>query len=262
MIRINDILDKVASHHPTMDLSIIERAYIFSAQVHAGQVRLSGEPYLTHPLEVSFILSEMGLDPESIAAALLHDVIEDTHATEEQIREMFGPDVQHIVSGVTKLSILPFRDAQARHAESIRKMLLAMADDIRVILIKLADRLHNMRTLNYHKKEHRKVEISQETLDIYAPIAARLGIYWIKNELENIAFSYIDPDEYRRIDTLVSNVKPQQQAFIENVKEMILKETGENQISCEVKGRYKTVYSVYQKMLKQNLPWTSSHGKS
>jgi GTP diphosphokinase / guanosine-3',5'-bis(diphosphate) 3'-diphosphatase len=255
MIRINDILDKVSGHHPNMDLSLVERAYIFSAQVHAGQVRLSGEPYLSHPLEVAYILAVMGLDPESIASALLHDVIEDTHATEDEIREMFGPDVQHIVSGVTKLSVLPFKDAQARQAESIRKMLLAMADDIRVILIKLADRLHNMRTLNYHKKESKKVEISQETLDIYAPIAARLGIYWIKNELENIAFSYIDPEEYKRIDALVNGVKPQQQAFIENVKELIQKEMAVNQLSCEVKGRYKTVYSVHQKMLKQNLPF-------
>ena len=188
MIRITDILDKVLENHPDADVDIVDRAYIFSARVHDGQMRLSGEPYLSHPLEVAGILAEMKLDSVSIAAGLLHDVIEDTHATENEIGEMFGRDVLHIVAGVTKLSKLPFNSAQAREAESIRKMLLAMADDIRVILIKLADRLHNMRTLQYHKSPAKKKKIARETLDIYAPIASRLGIYWIKNELENRSF--------------------------------------------------------------------------
>ena len=180
-------------------MDIIDRAYIFSARVHDGQMRLSGEPYLSHPLEVAGILADMKLDAVSIAAGLLHDVIEDTHATEEEIGDIFGHDVLHIVSGVTKLSKLPFNSAKAREAESIRKMLLAMADDIRVILIKLADRLHNMKTLQYPqgKQAAKKKKIAQETLDIYAPIAARLGIYWIKNDLEDTGlFSYINPKEY------------------------------------------------------------------
>jgi len=173
MIRINDIIDKASQHNSEDDLDIIDRAYIYSARVHDGQMRLSGEPYLSHPLEVAGILADMQLDAVSIAAGLLHDVIEDTHATEEDLEQIFGRDVVQIVAGVTKLSKLTFNSSQARQAESIRKMLLAMANDIRVILIKLADRLHNMRTLQYHKNEGKKKQISKETLDIYAPIAAR-----------------------------------------------------------------------------------------
>lgn len=164
MIRINDIIDKVFDNNPEADLDIIDRAYIYSARVHDGQVRLSGEPYLSHPLEVAGILADMRLDPVSIAAGLLHDVIEDTHATREQIEDMFGPEVAHIVSGVTKLSKVHANSAQARQAESIRKMLLAMADDIRVILIKLADRLHNMRTLGFHKKEEKRKKYPRKLL--------------------------------------------------------------------------------------------------
>ena len=179
MIRITDILDKVAEYSPEADLSLIERAYIYSARVHEGQVRLSGEPYLSHPLEVSGILADMNLDEISVTSGLLHDVLEDTAATPKEIEKIFGPEVLHIVSGVTKLSKLRLSSSEARQAESIRKMLLAMADDIRVILIKLADRLHNMRTLQFHKSAAKKKKIARETLDIYAPIASRLGIYWI-----------------------------------------------------------------------------------
>ena len=207
MIRINDILDKVAENSPEADLDIIDRAYIFSARVHDGQVRLSGEPYLSHPLEVAGILADMNLDPVSIAAGLLHDVVEDTHASPEEIESIFGPEVQHIVAGVTKISKLPFGSSQARQAESLRKMLLAMADDIRVVFIKLADRLHNMRTLQFHKADKQRL-IAKETLEIYAPIAARLGIYWMKNELENTSFKFLMPDEYDRIkDRVIADIK-------------------------------------------------------
>ncbi|MCW8801257.1 MAG: HD domain-containing protein, partial [Desulfobacter sp.] len=166
MIRITDILDKIYEYSPDADVSLIDRAYIYSAQVHEGQVRLSGEPYLSHPLEVANILADMKMDMESIAAALLHDVIEDTPATKEDISDMFGPGVAHIVEGVTKLSALHASTKVAQQAESLRKMILAMADDIRVVLIKLADRLHNMRTLKYHKKPEKQAAIAQETLDI------------------------------------------------------------------------------------------------
>jgi len=203
MIRINDILDKVTNYNPEANLDIIERAYIYSARVHEGQVRLSGEPYLSHPLEVAGILADMKLDAVSVAAGLLHDVIEDTHATAQEIMEIFGGEITHIVNGVTKLSALSFGSSQARQAENIRKMILAMADDIRVILIKLADRLHNMMTLNFHS-EHKRLEIAQETLDIYAPIAARLGIYWIKKELEDTSFMYLQSEEYAKIKEFVS----------------------------------------------------------
>ncbi|HUT44511.1 MAG TPA: HD domain-containing protein, partial [Desulfobacterales bacterium] len=203
MIRISDIIDKISENNPDADLDIIDRAYIYSARVHDGQMRLSGETYLSHPLEVASILADMNLDVVSIAAGILHDVIEDTSATEEDIKEMFGQDVLNIVSGVTKLSKLPFRSSQARQAESIRKMILAMADDIRVVLIKLADRLHNMRTLQFHNNEQKKRKIAQETLDIYSPIADRLGIYWMKKELEDTSFMYLQPEDYSKIKGFV-----------------------------------------------------------
>ena len=255
MIRITDILDKIAENNPDADLDIIDRAYIYSAKVHEGQMRLSGEPYLSHPLEVAYILADMRLDSVSIAAALLHDVIEDTHATSEEIKDMFGPDVSHIVSGVTKLSSLAFDNSQARQAESIRRMILAMADDIRVILIKLADRLHNMRTLHFHTKEQKKIKIAQETNDIYAPIAARLGIYWMKKDLEDMAFMYLQPEEYLKIKTLASKDKEEREQYIATVKDYIKKKMDENGLECEVLGRYKHFYSIYKKMIDQDLPF-------
>ncbi len=253
MIRITDILDRVAEYYPQAELDTIDRAYIFSARVHAGQVRLSGEPYLTHPLEVAGILAEMNLDPVSIAAGLLHDVVEDTHSTEEEIEDIFGREVRHIVSGVTKLSKISFSSSQKRQAESIRKMLLAMADDIRVILIKLADRLHNMRTLQFHKKPEKQQKIAQETLDIYAPIASRLGIYWMKKELEDTSFKYLMPDEYSRIEQMVAKDKKEREEYIETVKKYIREKMEENGLSCECEGRYKHFYSIFQKMARQNL---------
>jgi len=252
MIRINDIIDKVSETHPDTDMDIIDRAYIYSARVHEGQVRLSGEPYLSHPLEVAYILADMKLDTVSIAASLLHDVIEDTHATPQDVRDMFGDEVFHLVSGVTKLSILTFDSSQERQAESIRRMLLAMADDIRVILIKLADRLHNMRTLQYQKESKRK-EIAQETLDIYAPLASRLGIYWIKKELEDTSFKYVVPEEYSKIEILVSKDMEERERYIETVKRFIKEKMDENHLKGEVFGRYKHFYSIYLKMINQNL---------
>lgn len=254
MIRINDIIEKISEYHPEADLDIIERAYIYSARVHAGQVRLSGEPYLSHPLEVAGILSDMKLDDHSVAAGLLHDVIEDTQAVPEELEELFGSEVLHIVSGVTKLSGLSFHSTRARQAESLRKMFLAMADDIRVILIKLADRLHNMRTLQFHKPDKRK-EIAGETLDIYAPIAARLGIYWIKNELEETSFKYFQPEECSRIQDLVAKSSTERTKYMETVKGYIKKKMDEARLECEVLGRNKNYYSIFNKMVSQNLPF-------
>ena len=255
MIRITDIIDKVAENSPDADLDIIDRAYIYSAKVHDGQMRLSGEPYLSHPLEVAYILTEMKLDSVSIAAALLHDVVEDTHATIEEIKDMFGPDIAHIVSGVTKLSSLAVDSLQERHAESIRKMILAMADDIRVILIKLADRLHNMRTLHFHKTEAKIIKIAQETIDIYAPIAARLGIYWMKKELQDTAFMYLKKEEYSKIKALVKKDQEERDQYVLTVKDYIKQKMDENGLKCRVRGRYKYFYSIYKKMIDQNLPF-------
>ena len=254
MIRINDIIEKVAEYQPQTDLDLIDRAYIYSARVHEGQVRLSGEPYLSHPLEVAGILSDMKLDITSVVAGLLHDVIEDTHASPEEVEELFGPEVLHIVSGVTKLSSLSFHSSRARQAESLRKMFLAMADDIRVILIKLADRLHNMRTLQFHKPSKR-LEIARETLDIYAPISARLGIYWIKNELEESSFKYLQTDEYDRIHNLVDKSSGEREKFMETVKNLIKKKMEESNLKGEVLGRNKNYFSIYNKMVSQNLPF-------
>jgi len=253
MIRINDIIDKVIEHNPDADTDIIDRAYIYSAQVHEGQVRLSGEPYLSHPLEVAGILADMKLDPVSIASGLLHDVVEDTHATTEDLENFFGNDVIHIVSGVTKLSTISFNSAQAQQAENTRKMLLAMADDIRVILIKLADRMHNMRTLQYHKKEEKKRKIAQETLDIYAPIAARLGIYWLRKELEDISFMYVCPDEYYKIKELVNKDKKERENYIATIKGYLKRKMEESNLNCRVLGRYKHFYGIFKKMASQNL---------
>ena len=254
MIRINDIIDKVAEYYPQADFDIIDRAYIYSARVHDGQVRLSGEPYLSHPLEVAGILADMKLDVVSVAAGLLHDVIEDTHADPEEIEELFGPEVLHIVSGVTKLSSLSFHSSRARQAESLRKMFLAMADDIRVILIKLADRLHNMRTLEFHKP-NKRVKIARETLDIYAPISARLGIYWIKNELEESSFKYLQTEEYKRIQNLIAKSRTEREKYMESVKDLIEEKMDKANLKCEVLGRNKNYFSIFNKMVSQNLPF-------
>jgi len=252
MIRINDILDKITGYHPDADLDIVERAYVYSARVHAGQVRLSGEPYLMHPLEVANILADMRLDVVSVAAGILHDVLEDTRAEPEDLRKLFGPEVLNIVSGVTKLSNMPTSSTQERQAENIRKMFLAMADDIRVILIKLADRLHNMRTLRFHSPERRRA-IAQETLDIYVSIAARLGIYWIKTELEENAFKYINPEEYARIENLVAKSRAEREQYIGTVRDTLRKKMEAAGLKAEVLGRSKNYFSIHSKMQAQSL---------
>ena len=198
MIRFEDIYETVRRHHPGADLELLRKAYIFSAVEHKGQTRASGEPYLVHPLEVAAILAEMRMDPACVAVGLLHDVLEDTLTEPERIKEYFGEDVLHIVEGVTKISKIPFSTSEERQAENFRKLLLAMVDDIRVILVKLADRLHNMRTLQYLPEE-RRVRIARETMDIYAPLAGRLGMSKIKNELEDLSFQYLEPEAYQEL---------------------------------------------------------------
>lgn len=254
MIRISDIVDKVEEYAPEADTDIINRAYVFSAQAHAGQIRLNGEPYLSHPLSVADILADMKLDPESIAAGLLHDVLEDTDTTPAELEDLFGADVVRIVAAITKMSKIKISNTQQRQAEAIRRMLLAMADDIRVIMIKLADRLHNMRTLEFQKPEKRAI-ISRETIDIYASIASRLGIFWIKNELEEISFKYIRPEEYKSIETLVAKSQKVRDKYVETVREYIRKKMEQAHFDCEVLGRNKTYFSIYNKMLSQNLPF-------
>src|SRR6187401_727996 len=213
MIRFETLLEKVRSYSPDADLELLRRAYVFSALEHKGQVRHSGEPYMVHPLEVADFLADMRLDVVAVASGLLHDVVEDTLTTIERIRELFGPEVAHVVEGVTKISAIPFSSSEERQAENFRKMLLAMVDDIRVILVKLADRLHNMRTLS-HMSEDRQQRTAQETLDIYAPIANRLGMSKIKNELEELSFKYLEPKAYEGLRVRVEAKRKAAEAVI------------------------------------------------
>src|SRR6478672_11816414 len=220
MIRFEDLLEKVRAANPDADTELLRKAYVFSAYEHKGQVRRSGEPYLVHPLEVADILADLRLDVVAITAGLLHDIVEDTPNTIEKIRELFGEDVAHVVEGVTKLSGLQFSSSEERQAESFRKMLLAMVDDIRVILVKLADRLHNMRTL-HHLPEDRRQRIAQETRDIYAPIAHRLGMSKLKNELEELAFRHLEPEAYQTLHAQVEAKRKATQGLIENLKQQL-----------------------------------------
>lgn len=253
MIRFEDLLDKVRSYSPDADLELLRKAYVFSALEHKGQIRLSGEPYLVHPLEVSDILADMRLDAVCIAAGLLHDVIEDTLTTPEKIREKFGEDVAHIVEGVTKIGAIPFSSTEERQAENFRKMLLAMVDDIRVILVKLADRLHNMRTLQ-HMGEDKRVRIAQETLDIYAPIANRLGMSRIKNELEELSFQYLEPLAYQSLKSRVEIKRRAMQGMIEELSAEIRSKLDEAQVPViSIDGRIKRLYSIWLKVKAQKI---------
>lgn len=252
MIRITDILDQASSYLSAADVALIQKAYVFSAAAHAGQVRLSGEPYLSHPLEVSHILAHLRLDAPTIIAGLLHDTVEDTDATIPQIAEQFGQEVGAIVEGVTKISKMNFESKEQAQAENIRKMILAMADDIRVILVKLADRLHNISTLQF-QKEHKQRAIAQETLGIYAPLANRLGLYRIKVKLENYGLKYLKPDVYTQIFEGLERYQAQGQTYIDRVTAMIQGALEQNEIKGRVRGRIKHIYSVYQKMKQRGL---------
>lgn len=252
MIRINAIIDELLSYWPQADIDLIQKAYIFSAKVHEGQVRLSGEVYLSHPLEVAWVLTQMKLDQVTIAAGLLHDTIEDTLATTKIIEEKFGSEILHIVNGVTKISAIHFQNQEERQAENIRKMILAMSDDIRVILVKLADRLHNMRTLGFQTPEKQK-SIAQETLDIYAPIAARLGMHRIQTELEDLCLYYLEPAAYQTIKEGVARKREERERYIREVKALLQSKMDAVHLPCRVEGRPKHFYSIYKKMINQNL---------
>src|SRR3979409_2700314 len=229
MIRFETLLEKVRSYSPEADLELLRRAYVFSALEHKGQVRHSGEPYLVHPLEVATLLADMRLDLVAIAAGLLHDVGEDTPKSTEKIEAHFGAEVAHVVEGVTKISAIPFSSSEERQAENFRKMLLAMVDDIRVILVKLADRLHNMRTLN-HLSEERRIKIAQETRDIYAPIANRLGMSKVKNELEELSFRYLEPPAYEALRAKVDAKRRATEGLIEALRTTITAKLLEAQV--------------------------------
>jgi GTP pyrophosphokinase len=253
MIRFEDLIEKVRSTHPDADIELLRRAYVFSAFEHKGQVRHSGEPYLVHPLQVADLLADMKVDVVAVAAGLLHDIVEDTQTPIERIRELFGPDVAHVVEGVTKLGAISFSSSEERQAENFRKMLLAMVDDIRVILVKLADRLHNMRTL-HHLPEERRIKIAQETRDIYAPIANRLGMSKIKNELEELAFRYLEPKAFETLRRKVESRRRATEGLIEELTKTISAKLADAQVPIiHIDGRIKRLFSIHQKLKRQKI---------
>ncbi len=253
MIRFEDVYRTVSKYHPDADLEMLRRAYIFSAREHKDQVRKSGEPYLIHPLSVAAILAEMKMDVVTVSTGFLHDVVEDTLTTIENIREYFGDEVAHLVDGVTKISKLGEFSREDQQAESIRKMVMAMVTDIRVVLVKLVDRLHNMRTLGHLPPEKRK-RIAQETLDVYAPIAHRLGMGKIRAELEDLSFKYLEPQDYKKLQDAVETRRTATETFLEELKERITELLKENGIELiRIEGRIKRLYSVYLKLKRQRI---------
>ncbi len=241
------MLRQVQANRPSEDISLIRKAWEFCVQHHSGQIRASGEPYIIHPLEVAEVLAEMKLDATAIAAALLHDAVEDTPATSDEIEAGFGDKVAHIVDGVTKIDKIQFANREDRQAENVRKMLLAMVTDVRVVLIKLADRLHNMRTLE-HLKPERQEAIARETLDIYAPLAHRLGMGKVRGELEDLAFKYTDPVSYEQISAAVESRRIEGEQFLRGVDDTLVEQLRENNIHARVEWRIKRIYSIFQKI--------------
>jgi len=251
-MNINNLIERVRAYDSSADAELIRRAYDFSAGVHKGQKRASGEPYLTHPVEVAGIITDLKLDVASVVTGLLHDTVEDTLTTLPELEEKFGAEIAGLVDGVTKISQISFSSREEKQAENFRKMILAMARDIRVILIKLADRTHNLRTLN-HLTPERQLDIAQETLDIYAPLAHRLGIYWMKSELEDNSLRYLRPEVYYQLKRNVAKKKAEREHYIQEVITVLSKRLEESGIEAEVTGRPKHFYSIYEKMQAQNL---------
>ena len=248
---IQDIIAKRKQHSRRVDTKLIMKAYNYAKSHHGDQLRKSGEPYIIHPLNVAYILADIGLDDSTIAAALLHDVVEDTDVTENDITKEFGEEISEMVAGVTKLGNISFASVEERQVEDYRKMFLAMGKDIRVILIKLADRLHNMRTLKYLKRD-RQIAISKETMDLYAPLANRLGLYSLKWELEDLAFKYLYPDEYHELVEGINKKREERLQFIEKIMADIRVALKKHRIDAEVTGRAKHLYSIYRKMKRDN----------
>ena len=256
--QLDQIVSEVAGYDPNADLALVRRAYEFASQAHAGQTRKSGDPYVTHPISVARIIAELKLDVSSICAGLLHDCVEDTSATVEQLSETFGKEIAYLVDGVTKLGKLPYSTREEQQAENFRKMLLAMARDIRVILVKLCDRLDNMRSLN-HLPPEKQERIAAETMQIYAPLANRLGIQWVKIELEDLSFKYLYPGEYDQLAAEIAKTRAERLEYIHHVEKLIEKEMGDNGVPSEVTGRAKHLWSIYSKMKRTQRPFDEIH---
>ncbi len=251
---VHDLIAQVQRYNPGAQVDVIRKAYEFSARAHEGQVRRSGEPYLHHPLAVAGVLAALKLDVPAIVAGLLHDTVEDTVCTQGQIEEAFGKDVARLVDGVTKIGQIRFKSDEEKQAENFRKMLISMADDIRVILIKLADRLHNMRTLKHLSPAHQQ-KVAQETIEIYAPLANRLGIGWMKSELEDLCFKALKPDVYAALAERVQKKIEERERDIQEVSEVVRTKLAEHGLAGELVGRSKHLYSIYQKMERQGVPF-------
>jgi len=249
--QLRELLEEVARHHPDVDVEMLGRAYAFAEEHHQGQLRHSGDPFITHPLGCARICAGLGADPTAIAAALLHDTVEDTEATLKQVETQFGPEVAQLVDGVTKLSRIHFDSTEEHQAENYRKLIVAMSNDIRVLVVKLADRLHNMRTLSYQKKAKR-LQKARETLDVYAPLAHRLGMHSIKWELEDLAFHALHPKRYSEIQSLVNQRREEREHFIEEAGAFLEEKLQESGIGpIEISGRAKHYYSIYDKMTRK-----------
>lgn len=249
---IDQLLDRLQAYQPDVDLGMVRKAYEFSARAHEGQMRQSGEPYVKHPVAVAGVLTSLKTDVTAVVAALLHDTLEDTVATADELQREFGKEVVHLVDGVTKIGKITFKSSEEKQAENFRKMVLSMADDIRVVIIKLADRLHNMRTLE-HLNEKKRQDIAQETLEIYAPLANRIGIGWVKNELEDLCLKHLKPDVYETLRVCVAKRDEDRRKYIQEVQALVEKALKENGLFGAVYGRPKHLYGIYQKMKKQSI---------
>ncbi len=256
--QLDELIERISAYNPQVDSALIRRAYEYSARMHAEQKRMSGEPYVTHPLAVALIIAGFKQDQASIVTGLLHDVVEDTGTSLEEVQNLFGAEVARLVDGVTKVSKITFSSREEKQAENFRKMIIAMAHDIRVVLIKLADRLHNMRTLD-HLAPDRQEEISRETMEIYAPIAHRLGMYWLKSELEDAAMRYLNPSVYGMLKAYVAKTRKEREEYIRAVIEIISARLAESGVKAEVTGRPKHFYSIHHKMQEEGLNFDEVH---
>src|SRR5215831_13414466 len=252
MMRQYELIDRVRRYNPQADEALLNRAYVYAMKAHGSQRRASGDPYFSHPLEVAAILTDLKLDDATIAAALLHDTIEDTPVTRAEIDQLFGPDIGTLVDGLTKLKKLDLVSKQAAQAENLRKLLLAIADDVRVLLVKLADRLHNMRTLDFVPPDVRR-RISEQTLDIYAPLAARMGMHGMREELEDLAFRELNPDAYRVVETRLHALAERNRDLISDIEQQLTRKFAESGIQAQVVSREKRPYSIWRKMERKSV---------
>src|SRR5499426_4130533 len=252
MMRQYDLVEKVRSYNPDTNEDLLNRAYVYAMKAHGAQTRASGDPYFSHPLEVAAILTDLKLDDATIVAALLHDTIEDTEATRAEIDQIFGHEIGALVEGLTKLKRLELVSREAKQAENLRKLLLAIADDVRVLLVKLADRLHNMRTLSHVPPDSRR-RTAEETLDIYAPLAGRMGMHEMREELEDLAFRELNPDAYKVVSERLDALEAKNAGLVAEIEQQLTRKLSDRGIEAEVSGRRKRAYSIWRKMERKSI---------